>query len=141
MICHHGGLSRHDCFLIALPFLHLRAVVRRLLLRRLIVPAEVSRSRSRFFQDQLPLLLYTGRAHFFFRHKLRGARHVVLAAPPDGDGYADLVAMLDEQAQAGERTSSLCLFTKFDQFGLERALGAEAACDMVTGPKAAYLYA
>ena len=48
--------------------------------------------------------------------------------------------MLDEAKLAGDRTDSLCLFTKYDQFGLERALGEENAFEMLTGQKSAYLF-
>jgi len=53
----------------------------------------VSRARARFFRGQVPLLVYTGRAQFFFRHKLRGARHLVLYGLPEGCGqlYCELV--------------------------------------------------
>jgi hypothetical protein len=67
--------------------------------------AEVSRARSRFFRGQVPLLLLTGRAHFFMRYVIRGAHHVVLAGLPEdagggggssGGAYTDLVRCLDE---------------------------------------------
>ena len=104
------------------------------------LPAEVSRSRSRFFRDQLPLLLYTGRTHFFFRHRLRGARHLVMHGLPESDVYGELLGMLDEAAQAGHRTSSLAIFTKYDQFALERALGAANAREVLTAQKQAFVF-
>jgi U3 small nucleolar RNA-associated protein 25 len=64
--------------------------------------SEVSRSRSRFFRGQIPLLLYTGRAQYFFRYKIRGAHHLVMYQLPDaGCGeneslYSELVGFLDE---------------------------------------------
>ena len=77
----------------------------------------MSRARSRFFRGQVPLLLYTGRAHYFMRFQIRGAHHVILGGLPDdaggggggggggsggggasgaGGAYGDLVRCLDE---------------------------------------------
>ena len=103
---------------------------------------QVSRARARFFRGQVPLLLYTGRAQFFFRHKLRGARHLVLYGLPEGCGqlYGELVSAMDEAAAQGHKTDALALFSKFDQFALERCLGAANAREMLTAPRQAYLF-
>jgi U3 small nucleolar RNA-associated protein 25 len=36
--------------------------------------SEVSRGRARFHQGRKSIMLYTGRAHFFLRHEIKGAR-------------------------------------------------------------------
>jgi U3 small nucleolar RNA-associated protein 25 len=35
---------------------------------------DVTSARARFFQRRVRVLLYTERAHFYFRHRIRGTR-------------------------------------------------------------------
>ena len=100
----------------------------------------MSRSRSRFFRGQKPILLYTGRAHFFYRYKLRGARHLVFYGLPDHDHfYTEILGFLAEATLNGDATSSTSLFTRYDQFALERITGAPLARRMLSGGKGAFL--
>ena len=90
--------------------------------------SEVSRARSRFFHGEQRLLLYSGRAHFYHRYRVRGATNFVFVSPPDhAHFYPEL---LDLAKRADEPTRSLCLYTRFDALALERVLGATraAAC-------------
>ena len=59
---------------------------------------QVSRARSAMQQGTVPLLLYTERAHFFRRHKLRGARHLAVYSPPT---YAHFYTELLQVIHAG----------------------------------------
>ena len=43
---------------------------------------EAQRARTNLQQQKLPLMLYTERAHFFRRHRLRGACNLCVYAPP-----------------------------------------------------------
>jgi U3 small nucleolar RNA-associated protein 25 len=93
---------------------------------------EVTRGRSRFLQGRKSILLYTGRAHFFYRHWIKGAKHVLfMGLPEHPQFYADIVNMLgidvreeDEisTTQVGEtqRNTSLALFTPYEAHALER---------------------
>ena len=90
--------------------------------------SEVSRARSRFFHGEQRLLLYSGRAHFYHRYRVRGATNFVFVSPPDhAHFYPEL---LDLAKRTDETTRSLCLYTRFDALALERVLGATraAAC-------------
>jgi len=49
--------------------------------------SEVGRGRARFVQGREPLMLYTGRAHFFGRHRMAGVRHLVAYGPPEVGGF------------------------------------------------------
>jgi U3 small nucleolar RNA-associated protein 25 len=42
---------------------------------------DVTSARARFFQRRIRVLLYTERAHFYFRHRIRGTR-----VGPGGEG-------------------------------------------------------
>ncbi|KAH8070885.1 U3 snoRNA binding protein [Aureococcus anophagefferens] len=78
--------------------------------------SEVSRARSRFFHGEQRLLLYSGRAHFYHRYRVRGATNFVFVSPPDhAHFYPEL---LDLAKRADEPTRSLCLYTRFDALAL-----------------------
>jgi Utp25, U3 small nucleolar RNA-associated SSU processome protein 25 len=51
----------------------------------------------RFFQGRKPLLVYTGRAHFFSRYRLRGIQHLILyGLPLHPNMYPELVNLIEE---------------------------------------------
>jgi len=106
--------------------------------------SEVSRGRARFAQGRKPLMLYTGRAHFFGRHMIKGVRHLVMYGLPEhGEFYPGFVNLLlggeDGDGDVGGR-SCLSLFTKYDGFALERIVGTRHAERMMRGDKSAYLF-
>ena len=87
----------------------------------------MSRGRARFFHGAVPILLYSGRAHFYQRYRLRGAANYVFVSPPD---YAHFYPELLGHAREGDdgaEPASLCLYTRFDALALERVLGADRA--------------
>jgi len=47
---------------------------------------------------------------------------------------------MDEASAQGHKTDALALFSKYDQFALERFLGASNTREMLTAPKQAYLF-
>ena len=104
---------------------------------------ETSRARARFLQGRKPIMLYTGRAHFFFRHLIKGARHVIfLGLPEYPEFYPQLVNLLNEGLDADNdgSSSALALFTKFDKFALERIVGSENSSNMLHGEKSTFLF-
>jgi len=111
--------------------------------------SEVSRGRARFLQGVKPIMLYTGRAHFFLRHKIKGARHLIFFGLPEYDEfYPSVVNMLNEGLTSEDEDdvsrlpmSSLSLFTKFDAHQLERIVGTSHAERMIKGDKSSYVFA
>jgi U3 small nucleolar RNA-associated protein 25 len=108
---------------------------------------EVNRGRARFLQGRKPLMLYTGRAHFFHRHAIRGVRHLVfLGLPEHAEFYADHVNFLNEglpdsQEESEVTTaSSLVLYTKYDSHALERVVGTSNCSRMVKGEKSLFVF-
>jgi len=112
--------------------------------------SEVSRGRARFLQGRKSIMLYTGRAHFFLRHKIKGARHVIFFGLPEyADFYPNVVNMLsndvaDEEDEDGDITrmpmSCLSLFTKFDAHQLQRVVGTSHTENMIKGEKSSYMF-
>jgi U3 small nucleolar RNA-associated protein 25 len=119
--------------------------------------SEVSRGRARFLQGRKPLMLYTGRAHYFHRHLMKGVRHLVfLGLPEDPTFYSDHVNLLNEfgnnhdngkqndsiaaAASGGNVASCLALFTKYDAHALERVVGSSNSRRMLQGQKSTFLF-
>lgn len=103
--------------------------------------SETSRGRSRFFHGTRDMLLYTGRAHFFKRFAIRGARHLIFYGLPEYPGfYPELVNLLEEAEAHQEVTSCLVLFTRFEALALERIVGTERCRHMLTSEKSTFLF-
>lgn len=113
--------------------------------------SEVSRGRARFLQGRKSILLYTGRAHFYLRHNIKGARHLIFFGLPEySDVFPAVVNMLNEGLSNSEEDgegiisrmpmSCLSLYTKFDAHPLERIVGTSHADKMIRGDKSSYLF-
>jgi U3 small nucleolar RNA-associated protein 25 len=109
-------------------------------------PTEVARGRARFLQGRKPVLLYTGRAHYFLRHAIKGVRHLIFFGLPEvASFYAEHVNRLNEGLKTEmdddiEDTSCLALFTKYDAHALERIVGTANCSRMVKGEKSTFLF-
>lgn len=93
-------------------------------------------------------MLYTGRAHFFLRHKIKGVRHVIFFGLPEyAEFYPGIVNMLHNGLSEWEvddvtrmPLSSLNLFTKYDAHQLERIVGAKNTDKMIKGERSSFLF-
>jgi U3 small nucleolar RNA-associated protein 25 len=111
---------------------------------------EVNRGRARFLQGRKAVLLYTGRAHFFLRHAIKGARHIIFFGLPEySDFYSELVNGLEDDLKSNEQgidesssLSSSCtvLFTKYESHALERIVGSSNCSRMVKGDKSTFVF-
>jgi len=108
---------------------------------------EVSRGRARFLQGRKPILLYTGRANFFYRHAIRGIRHLIfLGLPEHAQFYADQVNLiitatsLNDDGESLAGSSCLALFTRFEAYALERITGSANSSRMIKGDKATFMF-
>ena len=109
--------------------------------------SEITRGRARFIQGRKAIMLYTGRAHFFMRHKIKGARHLILFGLPEhAEFYPGLMNMLmegpsgDSDVEVEAPSSCLALFTKYDAHALERIVGTKHCERMVKGEKNTFLF-
>ena len=112
---------------------------------------EVTRGRARFLQGRKRFMLYTGRAHFFMRHHIKGAKHLIMFGLPEhAEFYPELLNMLswrpkhteDEEYQLDISTPSSCLnlFTKYEAHNLERIVGSKHSDRMIKGEKNTFLF-
>ena len=103
-------------------------------------PAEpaVRRTRSHFLFGKHSVLLYSGRAHHFYRYLIKGVKSVVIYQIPDNPlfykeavaGY--LGASIDAGRISGEEGKARVLFSKWDALRLERVVGSERLRSMLT---------
>jgi U3 small nucleolar RNA-associated protein 25 len=103
--------------------------------------SQVSRARDALQRREVPLLMYTERAHFFRRHKLRGARHLAVYSPPSyAEFYLELLQMLDRSSERGADSTSVLLFSRLDLLPLQRLVGTERASRMLNGHESSFLF-
>ncbi|KAK6435438.1 rRNA-binding ribosome biosynthesis protein utp25 [Oleoguttula sp. CCFEE 5521] len=90
------------------------------------------RARSHFMNGRHSVLLYTQRAHHFFRLKLKGVKRIVFYGVPDSDVfYRELVEGLEEGE--GEKKGVRVLFGKWDGLALERVVGSKRIGGLIGG--------
>lgn len=113
--------------------------------------SEISRGRARFFQGQKNIMLYSGRAHFYRRFKIRGVRHIIFYSLPEYPHfYSEFVNMLtnsisaaDEQEKSNllqNELSCITLFSQYEKMPLERIVGLKRADHMLTSDKSTFLF-
>lgn len=105
--------------------------------------SEINRGRSRFFHGHNDILLYSGRAHFFRRFRIRGTMHIIFFSPPERhDFYSEIVNFLVEASNAGLEADMSCvtLFTRFDQMALERIVGRRRSSHMLHSGKTTFVF-
>ncbi|GAX83068.1 hypothetical protein CEUSTIGMA_g10494.t1 [Chlamydomonas eustigma] len=103
-------------------------------------PPDVTAARSRFFHRQRRILLYTERAHFYHRHRLRGIKDVLFFSSPEhGNFYSEILNLLETEnhsiasATGSAHATVAALFCKYDMMQLERVVGSNRARKMVAG--------
>ncbi|KAJ8500014.1 hypothetical protein OPV22_010566 [Ensete ventricosum] len=99
--------------------------------------SDISRARVWFFEGKRKIMLYTERAHFYHRYKIRGIQNVIIYSLPERkEFYPEIINMLDESK------NMMCsiLFSRFDQFKLERIVGTVAAKKMSSSEKGIFVF-
>ncbi|XP_055822545.1 protein NUCLEOLAR FACTOR 1 isoform X1 [Solanum dulcamara] len=96
--------------------------------------SDISRARGWFFDGKKKIMLYTERAHFYHRYKIRGIQNLIIYSLPERkEFYPEVVNMLQGSA-------CTVLFSRFDQLRLERIVGTAASKRMVTSDKGVFVF-
>ena len=94
--------------------------------------SDADRIRSHFASGKTRILLYSERAHFYFRYKLKGVRDVVFYSLPDHCVfYSEILSMVD-QGKIQQPTST-ALFSKYDAMQLGSVVGTRKAKKPASG--------
>jgi U3 small nucleolar RNA-associated protein 25 len=116
--------------------------------------SEVSRGRARFLQGRKPIMLYTGRAHYFHRHAIKGTQHLIfLGLPEHPEFYAEHVNLIGSVGAASKQkmeeedtdltatsTSCVVLFTRYEAHALERIVGSSNCSRMLGSSKVTFMF-
>lgn len=98
---------------------------------------DAARARSYFFDRRKDLLLYTERAQFYGRHRLRGARALLFyQLPQHPQFYAELLNLLEDGDASGEPPTGACWlgFVRVCRGRSRLLLGVTAACCLLPDP-------
>ncbi|XP_017245108.2 protein NUCLEOLAR FACTOR 1 [Daucus carota subsp. sativus] len=99
--------------------------------------SDISRARAWFFQEKRKIMLYTERAHFYHRYKIRGIQNLIIYSLPERkEFYPEIVNML----QGSENMTTTVLLSCFDMLRLERIVGRGPAKRMATSDKDVFIF-
>ena len=102
--------------------------------------AEADRTRTQFMKGKAKVLLYSERAHFYHRYRVRGAKDVIFYSLPDHPEYfSELVNMVEVAPES--RGSVTVLFHKYDSLQLGRVVGVRKAKSMLQAPGDSFMIA
>ncbi|CAA0843060.1 Unknown protein [Striga hermonthica] len=99
---------------------------------------DISHVRGQFFRGEKKIMLYTERAHFYYRYKIRGVKNLIIYSLPERkEFYPEIVNLLEESDSMNCRV----LFSRLDHLRLERIVGSAAAKRMVDSEKSVFVFA
>ncbi|KAI5074322.1 hypothetical protein GOP47_0010283 [Adiantum capillus-veneris] len=99
--------------------------------------SDISRARAWFFHGKRRLMLYTERAHFYHRYKIRGIKELIFySLPENAEFYAEITNMMEGL----ENPSSSVLFSQFDNLKLERVVGSSRAKRMLKSDNKTFMF-
>ncbi|KAJ0984163.1 hypothetical protein J5N97_002519 [Dioscorea zingiberensis] len=100
-------------------------------------PRDISRARVWFFEGNRKIMLYTERAHFYHRYKIRGVRNLIIYSLPERkEFYPEIIDMLE----SSKNTACSVLFSRFDHLRLERIVGTSAAKQILSSDKDMFIF-
>lgn len=97
----------------------------------------ISRARVYFFEGKAKMMLYTERAHFYHRYKIRGIKNLIIYSLPDRkDFYTEILNMIEES----EDMTCTVLFSRYDKLRLERIIGTPHAKRLISSDKNMFVF-
>lgn len=107
--------------------------------------AKIDRSRSMFFHSSAHFMLYSERAHFFRRTRLKGIRHLIMYQPPTWPNfYSEMINLMQEANQnARDGIDSMTvtvLYTKYDMLQVASIVGSVQANELAQSSKSTHVF-
>ena len=107
---------------------------------------KISRARTLFFHGGTRFLLYSERAHFFRRIKIKGVRHLIMYQPPVWSNlYPEIVNFMHESNQnpnvhVGKSMTVTVLYSKYDLLQVSAIVGSEQVSKMMRSRKQTHMF-
>lgn len=99
--------------------------------------SDISRGRSNFFHGNKHLMLYSERAHFYYRFSLRGVHEVFFySLPEQGHYYSELLNMIE----GTDAPICTVLYCKYDILQLERVVGTKRARRLLDAKSSTFMF-
>lgn len=108
--------------------------------------SKIARARDMFFHSSAHFLLYSERAHFFRRTRIKGIRHLIMYQPPIWPNfYSEIINLMQNGYQNPRDGLELSmtvtiLYTKYDMLQISSIIGSESASKMLKSGKTTHLF-
>lgn len=99
-----------------------------------------------FFHSGAHFLLYSERAHFFRRTRIKGIRHLIMYQPPTWPNfYAEMINLMQEANQNSRdgiesSMSVTMLYTKYDMLQIGSIVGTTQANEIAQSKKTTHVF-
>jgi len=99
-----------------------------------------------FFHSSAHFLIYSERAHFFRRIRIKGIRHLIIYQPPSWPQfYPEIINLLQEANQnprdgLSDQLSVTVLYTKYDVIQIASIIGTERAAKIIQSDKPTHMF-
>lgn len=107
----------------------------------------MARARDMFFHSGAHFLLYSERAHFFRRTRIKGIRHLIMYQPPTWPHfYSEMVNLMqnaNQNPRDGLGDSSMTvtiLYSKYDMLQIASIVGSDRAAKMTATDKNTHMF-
>lgn len=107
---------------------------------------KVAQARDMFYHNEKHFILYTERAHFYRRFRIKGIRHLIFYQPPTfGWMYSELCNLLHSSYQnprgGSENNMSITvIYSKYDAQRLSLCAGSETSSKMMSSDKTVHMF-
>lgn len=106
----------------------------------------MARARDMFFHSGAHFMLYSERAHFFRRTRIKGIRNIIFYQPPTWPNfYSEIINFMHESNQnprdgLENSMSIIVMYTKYDILQLAGLIGTESAAKLNRSTKATHMF-
>lgn len=107
---------------------------------------KIARARDMFYHSSAHFLLYSERAHFFRRTRIKGIRHLIMYQPPYWPNfYSEIINLMQDSYQNSndglESSMSITiLYTKYDLLQISAIIGTDRATKMFKSGKTTHMF-
>ncbi|XP_055378039.1 U3 small nucleolar RNA-associated protein 25 homolog [Condylostylus longicornis] len=107
---------------------------------------KIARARDMFFHSSAHFLMYSERAHYFRRTRIKGIRHLIFYQPPYWPNlYSEIINLMQDGYQnprdgLESSMSITVLYTKYDIVQVANIIGTERAAEILDSVKTSHMF-